>query len=613
MLKTAFFQNKFNLLFSIIALVSFILVVLRAKFTPFVHDETATFYFIVQNGHYMPYHAHLDTNNHILNSGLTHLFYSLFGSSKFILRLPNVLFFVFFLIGIYRISAHLNHTVSKVLLVAGFLFSYNWFTFFSVSRGYGMSFAGIIMAVSYLLDYFKTHRLKDLIWLGFWMQLAMAASLIMMPVYCIMLGLIYLHQLLNKLFFKPGNLLNLLFNAALILYWVKFSSFLKEQNGLTHGAGESYWHVTFETLIYMVTGSYSQTLQAIIVFISILILYTGFYFAIKEQTPLKNVFGKPYVFLLSLFAAELFGIYLMKKTMGVNYPEDRTALFFYITLVLYFVFLLEEFPFKPLQIIALAISCILVIQFAFKLNFRKHELYIYDTFPPRFYEKLVAEQKNYDKPITIGGHRCREFIYGFMNYRSNGALNAMFAPELMHMNCDYLIAKAGEKPFYDWLYEEIDSEPDWDFRLLKRKEKIKYKPLLEITNKNFTGEQEFYELLNDTSNTLFQNLNPVKVEFSFKAESVPVPFEAWLVLQIDSMNGNKHCFSRSSLNWIKLNYNEDKTHTYSVVTPPLPTRYRNFKAFIWNIKQQPINITFTSMKVYQMYGKGINYIAPIYF
>lgn len=612
-MPTSFLQHRFNVLFLAVSLVSFALIVLRAKMTPFTHDETATFYFIVQNGHYMPYHAHLDTNNHILNSMLTHVCYSLMGSSKFVLRIPNIVFFVVLLIGLFRITKHLRTNLSRILLLCAFIFSYNWFTFFSVSRGYGISFASMIMAISFLLDYFMNAKVRSIVFAYFFMQLALASSLIMLPVFCIMIGLVSIHQLLNRQFFTIRNILNLIINAALILYWVKFSSYLKEQNGLTHGAGESYWQVTFVTLIYMVTGSYKQWLQALLVVSSLLLLGTGIFYFFKKRPELKNSLSQPYFFFLVMFLAEIIGIYLMKKLMHVNYPEDRTALFFYLTLLMFAVFLVDKMDAIVLNYVAIVISATLFIQFALKLNFRKHELYIYDTFPSRFYDKLLSEQKNYTLPITIGGHRCREFIYGFMNYRSDGALNAMFAPELLHMNCDYLVAKAGEKPFYERYYEEIDSEPDWDFRLLKRKDKIDHQLQMEIKDKHFTGSNEFYELLNDTSNTLFPNKNPVRADFTFKVNKVPVPFQAWLVVQIDSINGNKHCFSRSSLNWIKLNFNNDKEYTYSVVTPSLPNKYKCIKAFLWNIKSEPIDLTFTSLKLYQMHGKGINYVAPIYY
>lgn len=613
MLNSVSFHKNFKLFYFVLAAIAFVIVVIRAKTTPFTHDETATFYFIVQNGHYMPFYAHLDTNNHILNSMLTHLCYLLLGSSKFVLRIPNLIFFFFLLIAVYRISKNLSNGFAKVLLVAGFIFSYNWFTFFSVSRGYGISFASMLMAVSFLIDCFKNGKLKHLVLLCFWMQLAMAASLIMMPVFCLMLGLIFIHQLLNSKFFTTANILNLLLNGALIYYWVKYSSHLKELNGLTHGAGNSYWHVTFETLIYMVTGSYSQVLQAVLVVISVLLIAIGLFVLVKSRPNINRIINEAYVYFLFLFVGEVIAIYLMKKVMGVNYPEDRTALFFYITLVLYFVFLVEKLNVTLLNYFSLLISISFLIHFVLKLNFRKQELYIYDTFPPRFYEKLLVEQKNQKIPITIGGHRCREFIYGFMNYRSDGALNPMDAPELLHMNADYLVAKAGEKPFYEKFYDEIDAENDWGFRLLKRKVKIENKLQFELKDKRINGNGEFYEFINDTNNYLFPNKNPVRVDFSFKVNSVPVPFEAWLVVQIDSVNGNKHCFKRSALNWVKLNYNNEKEYTYSVLTPGLPSKYACFKAFLWNIKGKEIDINFTSIKFYQLYAPGINYKAPIYF
>ncbi len=613
MLKSNFLNNKFNILFFSVALISFVIVVLRAKMTPFTHDETATFYYFIQSGHYMPFYAHVDTNNHILNSVLTHVCYILMGSSKFVLRIPNLIFFLFLILGTFRISKHLRSDFAKVFLTFGFLISYNWLTFFSVSRGYGISFASFIMAAGFVLDYLKTNQIKYVVYFCFWMQLAMAASLIMMPVFCLLLGLVSAHQLLNSKFFTISNILNLLINAAFVFYWVKFSSYLKDQNGLTHGAGESYWQVTFVTLIYIVTGSWSQLVETIIVSVTSILVIAGTINYFKTKPTLKSTLAHPHLFFLKLFLAEIMAMFLMKKIMHINYPEDRTAFFFYITFILYVTFLIDKLDINWLNYLSILISVTFIIHFVFKMNFRKHELYIYDTFPPRFYEKLIEEQKDYKLPITIGGHRCREFIYGFMNYRSDGALNAMDAPELLHMNCDYLLAKKGEKPFYSRYYTELDSEPDWDFRLLKRKERIINKLELEIKDKHFVGDGEFYELMNDTNNAIFPNKNPIRADFTFKVKEVPVPFEAWLVVQIDSMNGHQFCFKRSALNWIKLDYNNEKEYTYSVVTPSLPKHFKCFKAFLWNIKNEKIDITFTSLKLYQLYGKGINYVAPIYY
>ncbi len=473
-----FLNTRFKLVFYIVSAIALVIAIIRAKVTPFTHDETATFFYYIQSGQYMPFYAHLDTNNHVLNSMLSHWVYLIVGSSKFALRIPNLIFFTIMLFGLWRICKHLRSDHAKLVLMFGFVISYNWFTFFSVCRGYGISFGAFIMAVSYLLDYFKGHKLNALVLLGLWMQIAMAASLIMMPVFCMMLGLIILYQLVNSKFFSIGNLLNLAFNAALILYWVKFSSHLKTLHGLTHGAGDSYWQVTFVTLIYMITGSYSQLLQGILIGISVVLMLVGLYNIIKIRPSLKTFLGEPHFWFLLLLLGEILGIWLMKKLMGINYPEDRTGLFFYATIILYTVFLIEKLQGVLLKYFSILLCLSLLVHFVLKLNFRKQELYIYDTFPARFYEKLLDEQKNYSLPITIAGHRCREFIYGFMNYRSDGALNAMDAPELLHMYGDFAVAKVGEKPFYDRYYTELDSEPDWGFRLLKRRDKIQNKLVL---------------------------------------------------------------------------------------------------------------------------------------
>ncbi len=606
-------NNLYTAIFLIASLLAFTLVLIRAKTTPFTHDETATFFFIVQNGHYMPYYAHLDTNNHILNSALAHLSYSIFGSSKFALRLPNLIFFLLLLVGLYRIFKNIQKPIAKIVLLALFIFSYNWFTFFSVCRGYGISFASAVMAFSFIPSYIKYGNYRYLIYICFWMQVAMAASLIMMPVFCLILFLLIIHQLFNGKFLKPVNLINLICNLLLIAYWVKFSIYLKQHEGLTHGAGESYWHVTFKTLIYMVTGSWAAWVQIIFVSISVILVLAAIVYFFKSENAINRLFSQTYVFYLFLFVAEFVGIYLMKKILKINYPEDRTALFFYITLALMFVYLLDFSQSIFLNSLAIVICSFFVLQFFIKLNFRKHELYIYDTFPTRFYEKLLTEQQSQNMPITIGGHRCREFIYGFMNYRSDGALNAMDAPELLHMNCDYAIAKAGEKPYYEKYYEEIDREEDWSFRLLRRKQKIENKLLFEVNNKSIKGNMEFFEFYNDTTNSIFPCKNPIRVDFTFKVHKVPVPWQAWLVVQIDSLSGNKHCFKRTALNWIKLNYNNDKLYTYSVVTPPLPQKFARFKAFIWNIKQEEMDVEFESVRFYQLNAPGINYYAPVYF
>ena len=117
-------DKQFNKLFWLLIFVIFIVVCLRAFFIPFSHDETATFFFYVQSNNYLPYNAHVYTNNHVLNSALTNICYHILGSHRFVLRIPNIIAFLLMCIGIFRLFKNLNTVSSKLILVTFFLLTY---------------------------------------------------------------------------------------------------------------------------------------------------------------------------------------------------------------------------------------------------------------------------------------------------------------------------------------------------------------------------------------------------------------------------------------------------------------------------------------------------------
>ncbi|MBK6983953.1 MAG: hypothetical protein IPH32_03960 [Bacteroidetes bacterium] len=143
----------FKVLFASISVIVFIIIALRSYLVPFNHDETATFFFFIQSGNYMPFHSAVDANNHVLNSYLGNICFHLFGSSPFALRIPNLIGLVILIFATYKISKHLNQIGSKLLLTAIFLLSYHWLTFFGACRGYGLSLALLIMGIAFMLEF----------------------------------------------------------------------------------------------------------------------------------------------------------------------------------------------------------------------------------------------------------------------------------------------------------------------------------------------------------------------------------------------------------------------------------------------------------------------------
>jgi hypothetical protein len=68
---------------------------LRAFYVPLIYDEIATFYGYVHVGKFIPFYAHWDANNHIINSLLSSILFIKFQKSFQIEYYNGCLFFPF--------------------------------------------------------------------------------------------------------------------------------------------------------------------------------------------------------------------------------------------------------------------------------------------------------------------------------------------------------------------------------------------------------------------------------------------------------------------------------------------------------------------------------------
>mgnify|MGYP001456145794 CR=1 FL=1 len=129
----------------------FILIIFKAKNTEITVDEAYSFLNYSYVGDYLNIGI---ANNHILNSYLMYLFQNI-GYSELILRLPNILFGLIYLLVVFQISKRTkNYIFSSALL---FLNPY-LIDFFSIARGYGISTSLIFLAL-YLYTSSKEYSL----------------------------------------------------------------------------------------------------------------------------------------------------------------------------------------------------------------------------------------------------------------------------------------------------------------------------------------------------------------------------------------------------------------------------------------------------------------------
>ena len=605
--------SKFKYLFLLTSSLVFFVVALRSYLVPFNHDETATFFYFIQSGKYMPFHSAIDANNHVLNSLLGNVCFHLFGSSPFSLRIPNLIALIILMLATYKISKFLNQFGSKVVLMAGLLLSFHWLSFFSACRGYGLSMALLMMGIAFMLDYINNTENKSafIFSIVFW-QLAISANLILIIVVLLLSGITFIIQISNKKLINPLVIVTWLLHFAAIFYWLSFSFYLQENGALYYGEGTDYWKVTFVSLIQLLVGNYSFFIKCSLITVIISIIFGWFFLHKKDLLNGKIQLQRPSFSILFfvILNALVLGFYLMNKILGVNYPEDRTGLFFYVFFVLLLSFTLDKSSVTINSIIGYVIAALFFIHFLANLNFRKHSLNVYETMPEHFYTTLLNEQSKSEERITIGGHRVRELFYGFINYRHGGLLNPADPTEVMQMNCDYYIATKQEEKYFKPYYDIIDTEPDWGFVILKRKEKIKRNKVLELNNIYIKKNQhEFIEIYGHTD-TVFANTKPLIAEINFNIEKSPIPVNAWLVLQVNDSLDQTIYFKRYPLQWTADDLNGKQNLSYSLITGNLPSKSKKIVFFIWNIEQKPISMKVNSLKIYQIEGKGVDYVAP---
>ena len=156
-------------LFFIFFGITFISLIFKMLNAPITHDETLTIINAENNGFWeimmFPDPA---PNNHILNTVITKMFISVFGTSIWSVRLPNVLFFLFYAYAVFRLTRFTFGKNSTLFVPATlfFIISPYLLDFFSLCRGYGMACSLCTLSVAFLMEGFQLNKNK-LIWMSF--------------------------------------------------------------------------------------------------------------------------------------------------------------------------------------------------------------------------------------------------------------------------------------------------------------------------------------------------------------------------------------------------------------------------------------------------------------
>jgi hypothetical protein len=581
----------------------FAYIALRASFIPLIHDEAATFFYYIQTGVYLPPEAHLDANNHILNSILSSLSFQVFGLSEWALRLPNVLAFGLFLFFVYRISTQLKNKYLQWGFIISLAFAHNFIEYFGLSRGYGLSMAFLMGAIFYLMQALKYNKIQHYIWSTLFLSLAIFANFTLLNTAIIFVALLGANIILNL---KDSSRSKSIFNSAILFLFIaepmrvaiEIVYNYKEKGLLYYGELDGFWQVSVRSLIKLLTGSNKVVFEAIVVyfFIVIMLLLAA---TILKTKRFRDYLHTKYVFVIMLLG-NLIAVLLLGNFLGVNYPEDRTGLYFFPFFIGSIVFLLDAINLKSsYKIIALLPLLFFPIHFALNMNLSYSSFWKNEHIPKRFIRK-VQESSDSTKiyPATVGGYEMRRLIWAYENSCIGGNLNQIQSASYPESVSDFQVVELNINPDWEKYYSVIDYDSISNLSLLKRNNAI-HKTLINQYHSDtlIHTNQVFFNLYKAGIDTVAKHNLLINTRFRFNTEQGATNIS--MVANISDSEGKSLHYEFIKFSW-KKEFWQNEIFTGSVVIANLPENTHKVSVYLWNRDKDFFDISNIDFEIWKI-------------
>jgi hypothetical protein len=591
-------------IYIILSVFIFTYVVLRAMILPLYVDELYSFNHYVRSGFLSPFNDYRAANNHLLNTFLTTISYRVLGDSPLSIRLFNVLAFLPFAFYLYKIGCFITHNITRWTFYLVLLCSLNFLSYFSLSRGYGLSFALMLMSIYYIYQTFKYNSIKLIATSTFILLLALYANFSLLLFLLISLGVLGINVIRNKEFyFTKKNLTKLSLIATCIALAIGFSLkvlfFYKEVGELWWGSLDGFWSITILSLIEFLfrTEDSSFLYQGAIIILSAIMLLI---YIIKE--PFLAKFNKTNLFFTYLILNVL-GVLMMAHLFEVNYPLQRTGLHLYVFFLGAYCFGVDKIKIKWLRISLILPLFFIPVHFLFNMNLIYVSCWEEDNIPDSFYEKAEELEKEnnpkYPLSIYIEGTTGACWAYKVDN-ASSRLPNSIVVRENTKKYYDYLIDRKENVAPFKHLYDSIDKQASSEVRLYKRKkqaERVLVNWALDISLRETNAEFiEFvrFELDSMVSSSLF-------FDVTSNFEYLNYPFQSNIILSVENFNTKEIIGYKPIRLDMKGVWNKDDVLRHGDFINNLPTNEKLLiVVYVWNMKKVNYKIHSSDVKIYNV-------------
>lgn len=400
-------------IFSAFAAISlFAYILYRALHLSFVHDESLTYSILFGNKVFEE-----SANNHLLNTAMMRYILTNTGrDDEGLLRLPNVLSFILYAFAAYKITARLPQNSLKICGYLLLLLNPFVLDFFSLARGYGLSLGLMMASIYFLLKIWDNPKA----WLY---HILFGVSSIGVVYANFTLLIFYLAAMLAwvaiglykggfKLSFKlpPLSMLCLqtgivTFHSVILYQILPFLFMLKNKGGLYAGGNKGMIKSLVESNIVCLFYEQEVVMPPFLLNSLVIVVILGFIAGIitmvlKIKKPDGTVL---FPFLLVICCIIPF---LQRELMGILYPIERTAVFYYPLWVLCVVFLGIDTIISPkIHRYAVGIlTVLLVVNFTKTANLTHTHTWSYDAHSKEVMLSLKAlkEEKKLSDTTKMG-------------------------------------------------------------------------------------------------------------------------------------------------------------------------------------------------------------------
>lgn len=575
-------------------LLTFSYVLLRAVYVPTFHDEAATFFHYIVSEKFLPYQAHWDANNHLLNSALGHFCYKVIGPQLWSIRLPNVLAFLLYGYFSFRISATIKRRFLRWMLLLALLTAAFPLEFFSQARGYGMSLAFLLAALFSIFKYIRSQYLQDQLLVWLWMLLAVLANLALLNTYLIALAFMVLFTLFKKDKRWQHLVSAVILGGGLLIPVVRYALELKERGLLYTGFADGFIEVTVQSLVNFQFGYDSITLATFIALIAALaaafllvrVLVTNFEWSVGRLSAL---------FLL----ANAMGSLSLNWFFGMNFPENRVGLYYIPLFLISSIAALDEYSNQRVsaQWITL-LFLVFPIDLLNNLNLNTTRLWKPWHGSNGIYTSVQDYQKTMGRPLTISGHYLNELGWAYYNFTEADQMQLMQRDPVPDTLADVIVARPYDFSFMAVPYDTLFHDSFNDVYALKRNTEISWAGSIEIApfQSTFSGSDEFYEILNNSPAILPGLIG----KFELKA-TIDCPndvFQGQIVIASSGPSENDGTYNFVPLHWIQPSWHGDTLKLYR--TYQFTENAENVKIYIWNIDQQQLDLQVESLRLWSI-------------